>query len=90
MIYPNVPPEVWAKRHRLSLTPRACPECKVSLSPSIPFATLEYRGLKSEPHGCGPCFDLKRFRAVKGPMKDEWPSLYRDCAGAAERGGSDE
>jgi hypothetical protein len=72
--------EVWAKRHRISLKPRACPKCGIDLFPTIPFATKDYRGLRSEPHACGSQYDLKRIVPISPAERAEMQSLYCELA----------
>lgn len=66
--------EEWAKRYGLSLEPRKCGNCEKLLFPELPFATQEWRGLRSKPHDCGSNYDLIRMKSAT----DDFKNLYKD------------
>ena len=58
MIYPIVSTERWSKQYSITVKSNPCENCGEILHPTKPFATGSWRGLISEPHGCGEEFDL--------------------------------
>jgi hypothetical protein len=52
MIYPDVEPETWAKRHDLDLKDSECLGCKKIFPMNVPCAIKGYRGMRIEEHGC--------------------------------------
>lgn len=78
--------EGWAKRYKLSLKPRRCSNCDQDLYPEIPFATREWRGLRSKPHACGPKFDLKRLTPASKRDRGLFLQLYRELTSVSSGG----
>lgn len=79
----GVTKEEWAKRYDLSLDPRPCANgCGKDLYPEIPFASEDWRGLRSAPHDCGPHFDLKRMAKSTPKGRAEMRLLYLNCKSA--------
>ena len=77
MINPIVGPLKWAKMYSIDDRPRDCENCGTSLTPEIPFATGDWRGLSSKPHGCSGQFDL--HVAVKNTERGrrEYQNFFR-------------
>ena len=70
MIFPDVDYIEWAKQHNLQITPDYCRNCGKEVIPTIPYAEGEYRGLKSESHGCPPGYDHYIFHTSHKRLKD--------------------
>lgn len=68
--------EEWAKRYEISLDPRPCAGCGIDLYPTIPFAEADWRGLRSEPHACGPHYDLKRYAKASKEGRSEMKRMF--------------
>lgn len=65
MMFPQVSMEEWCEQHKLVPLERKCKNgCGKILKTTIPVATKKCRGLKSEPHECGPEYDLVTLRPI--------------------------
>ena len=52
MLFPQIKPEDWAKAYHLEVAKRKCLKCKKEILIDIPIATKNYRGFRSQEHGC--------------------------------------
>lgn len=74
MIYPDISAEKWAEQYDINVKSNPCENCGEVLHPTKPFATGSWRGLKSEPHGCGEDFDL--ILAVKPDEREKYIDFF--------------
>jgi len=54
ILNPVVDADTFAARHKIDLKPIKCPKCGLEFTPSIPWVSKEWRGIKCEEHECGP------------------------------------
>jgi hypothetical protein len=52
MLFPLVSPEEWSELHRIGIENTICLGCKMKLQINVPIALKNYRGFKTESHGC--------------------------------------
>ncbi len=64
MIMPVTNFEDWAKMYNIKVKSDYCPKCGIKRVANIPFAFKDFRGLKSEIHGCGKEYVLHVFRPI--------------------------
>ena len=66
-LQPVMDAEAFAKMHKINLKPIKCPKCGLEFTPSIPWVSKEWRGIKCEEHECGP--EYAAFIAVPADPK---------------------
>ena len=64
MLKPVESLETWSERHGIKPIQRKCKGCGKLLTTTEPVATKKCRGLKSEPHECGPEYDLIALKPI--------------------------
>ena len=77
MIYPLVDYKKWALKYNLNIESNYCRNCGKLITPTIPHADGNYRGLKSKHHGCPPGFDHHVFNSVSAELKENIKHLTK-------------
>lgn len=54
----------WCARYDLTPITRKCRGCGVDLTTTVPIATHKSRGLMSEPHSCGPEYNIMTLKVI--------------------------
>jgi len=78
MMYPLVDYKKWALTYNLNIEPDYCRNCGKLITPTIPYADGNYRGLKSAPHGCPSGFDHYVFNSISINLKENIKNLMRN------------
>jgi len=76
IIYPIVAADKWAKKYSIFVESHPCEKCGKILFPTIPFATGRWRGLISEPHGCGEEYNLSISTKATAVERQELMSYF--------------
>lgn len=66
MLYPIIEAEKWAQNNSLEIESTTCLGCKQVVKIDVPIASKEFRGFKTQPHGCPKQFDQYNL-ALKNP-----------------------
>lgn len=54
VLYPITDYVKFASIYAIAIYPITCPKCGLSFTPTIPWASFGFRGLRCEEHSCGP------------------------------------
>lgn len=72
MIYPDVDPEIWSRRHNIKIKERKCERCGKMFVSDIPVAIKGYRGFKTPSHDCGEEYVRMTFVPCDPDIKRKW------------------
>ena len=78
ILYPIVNYKEWAKKYGIQIDSYPCEKCGKILTPNIPFASGEWRGLRTEEHECGPKYVINIAVTTNNEYNEKLKEIFEE------------